>query len=421
MASHSDNGRHRASGGEWTVPLGDARVNEADLEAVCDVYRSGWLNMGPRTEELEAAFSEYTGSAHSVAVNSCSAALHLACLAAGIGPGDRVIVPSMTFVATVNAIVYCGAEPVFADVVGETEPWLSAERVADAIDDRTRAVLAVCYGGHPGEIAELRELAQRRGIDLLEDAAHGSGAWCDGRHIGTFGRAGAFSFSAAKNVGVGEGGMLVTDDAELADRFRSLRWHGISVSSWGRHRRRAITYDVTELGFNYRLDDPRAALAFARLRRLEDEMRKRAEIDAAYRIDLEGLDGIKATAPAPEGSRSGHLMFTTVLDEGVDRERFRDRLAERGVQTSVHFPPIHRLSLYARDDLDLPRTEAYGRRTVSLPIFTAMEPWQRELVVESIADALPRSSGRPVTRLLARVTARARKPERSAGPHGSDL
>jgi len=421
MASGNQHGRTETTVIGWRVPLGSARVHEEDLESVCEVYRSGWLNMGPRTEELESAFSDYTGAAHCVAVNSGSAALHLACLATGVGAGDRVILPSMTFVATVNAVIYCGGEPVFADIVSETEPWLSPQEAESLIDDRTRAILDVCYGGHPGEIASLRDLAEQRGLTLLEDAAHGCGAWSDGRHMGTFGRAGAFSFSAAKNVGVGEGGMLVTDDPHIAEQCRLLRWHGISRSSWRRHRETVSGYDVTELGFNYRLDDPRAALAVARLGRLEDEVARRAEIDAAYRRDLEALEGIQVTAPAPGGSRSGHLMFTAVLDEHVDRNAFRRRLGEHGVQTSLHFPPAHQLSLYSKAGVSLPRTEAYGRRSVSLPIFAQMEEWQRELVVESIADALPRSSGRPVTRLLARASARARKPERSAGAQGSDL
>jgi dTDP-4-amino-4,6-dideoxygalactose transaminase len=373
---------------DWKVPLGDARVLPEDLESVIDVYLSGWLSMGPRTQELEAAFADYTGAAHCVAVSSGSAALHLACLGADLGPGDRVILPSITFVATANAIAYCGAEPVFADIVSESEPWLSPQAAEAAVDDRTRAIMAVCYGGHPGEIVRLRELADARGLTLLEDAAHGAGCWAGERHAGTIGRAGAFSFSAAKSVGVGEGGMLATDDAELAERVGTLRWHGVSRSSWSRHNDPVGDYDVAELGFNYRLDDPRAALALARLRRLEAEVERRTEIDAAYRRDLGELDGLEVTAPAPSGSRSGQMMFTVVLGEEIDRDGFRRALAARGVQTSVHFPPLHRLSLYSSSGAELPRSEAFGRRTVSLPMFAQMEEWQRQLVIDSVAEAL---------------------------------
>ncbi len=380
---------------DWRVPLGSAKVPDEDLESVRAVYHSGWLNMGPRTAELEAEFAEYTGVDHGVAVSSCSAALHLACLAVGIEPGDRVVLPSMTFVATANAVAYCGGEPVFADIAGETEPWLSAEAAEAAIDDRTRAIFAVCYGGHPGEIEALRDLADRRGLTLLEDAAHGCGSLHRGQHMGTFGRVGAFSFSAAKNIGIGEGGMAVTDDPELAERMERLRWHGISSSSWSRHRSAGGGYDVAELGFNYRIDDPRSALALVHLRRLEAETATRAKIDAAYRRDLEALEGIEATPPAGPESRSSHLLFTVALDEGIDRDEFRALLADRGIQTSVHFRPIHQLTLYSQPELELPHTESYGRRCVSLPIWPRMEEWQRELVIESIADVLPLAAREP--------------------------
>jgi dTDP-4-amino-4,6-dideoxygalactose transaminase len=378
---------------DWRVPLGNAQVPDKDLESVRETYHSGWLNMGPRTQELEAEFAEYTGAAHCLAVNSCSAALHLACIAVGVEPGDRVVMPAMTFVATPNAVAYCGGEPVFADIAGIHEPWLSAEAAAAAIDDRTRAIFAVCYGGHSGEIAELRDLAERRGVALLEDAAHGCGSRLGGRHLGTFGKVGAFSFSAAKNIGVGEGGMVVTDDPDLAERMERLRWHGISSDAWSRHRSASPGYDVAEIGFNYRIDDPRSALALVHLRRLDAETEIRAEIDAGYRRDLAELEGIEPTSPAGPDSRHSHLLFTAVLGEEIDRDRFRLLLAERGVQTSVHFRPLHRLTLYDQPELELSRTENYGRRCVSLPIFPRMEEWQRELVMSSIAEVLPLAQG----------------------------
>ena len=190
---------------DWTVPLADVVVPEEDIAVVADVYRSGWLSMGPRTEELERALAEYTGARHALAVTNGTAALHLICLAAGLGPGDEVIAPSLTFVASVNAIAYTGAAPVFADIAALEEPWTPAAAVEAAITPRTKAIMAVAYGGHPGEIAELRALADAHGLTLLEDAAHAIGAHHAGRHLGTFGAAGAFSFFS--NVeGVASGG-----------------------------------------------------------------------------------------------------------------------------------------------------------------------------------------------------------------------
>ena len=257
----------------WRVPLADVVVTEDDIGVVADVYRSGWLSMGPRTQELEERLAQYVGAEHAVAVSSGTAALHLMCLAVGLSSADEVIVPSMTFVATANAVVYTGARPVFAEVASMTEPWLSARAARAAISDRTRAVMSMSYGGHAGEIAELRELCSQRGLLLLEDAAHGLGSRLDGRHLGTFGLAGAFSFFSNKNLAVGEGGAVVTDDGDLAQRIRLLRSHGMTSLSWDRHEGHATSYDVVALGFNYRIDEPRAALASVRLERLDREKR----------------------------------------------------------------------------------------------------------------------------------------------------
>src|SRR5215217_2008272 len=273
----------------WKVPLADVIVTDGDLAAVTETYRSGWLSMGPRTEEFEARFASYTGARHAFAVTNGTAALHLACLAAGIGPGDEVICPSMTFVASANAIRYCGAKVVFADIAGLTEPWLSAERAAEAITPRTRAIMTVDYAGHAGELTALAELADERGIALLEDAAHAAGSRLDGRHLGTFGRAGAFSFFSNKNLAIGEGGMVVCDDDDVAQRVRLLRSHGMTTMTWDRHRGHASAYDVVDLGFNYRIDEPRAALAAQRLGRLDAENAVRGRLDARYRELLAAL------------------------------------------------------------------------------------------------------------------------------------
>jgi dTDP-4-amino-4,6-dideoxygalactose transaminase len=382
-------GRRNASQ-EWSVPLAPPLIREEELAEVVETYRSGWLSMGPRTAELEAAFREYARVPEAIAVSSCSAALHLACLTAGLGPGDTAILPSLTFAATANAVACTGARPRFADIRDLERPWLSVDAVEEALEPSTKAIINVSYGGHLGETAELAELARSRGLVLLEDAAHGSGSWSDGRHAGTFGLAGALSFSASKNLGIGEGGMLLTSSADVAERARIMRWHGISKSSWDRHRSDKPQYDLDDVGFNYRIDDPRAALARARLRSLDHDNRKRAAIDAAYREALADEEQLTPTAAPPGGERASHCMFTVVLDEGTDRDSFRAHLTERGVQTSLHFPPLHNSGLHCERDMSLPLTEAYARRSVSLPIFAHMEPWQQELVVEATSEGLAR-------------------------------
>jgi len=235
---------------DWRVPLADVALEEADIEAVAETYRSGWLSTGPRTAELEEGFAAYAGSAHAVALSSCTAALHLGCLAAGLQEGDEVVVPSLTFVATVNAIRYCGAVPVFAEIRSLEQPWPGASEIEPLLGPRTRAVMSMAYGGDPGETDLLAELARERGLMLLEDAAHALGAELEGRKLGTFGTFGAFSFFSNKNLPVGEGGMLVSDDEEVARRVRLLRSHGMTSLSWDRHKGHAFGYDVIETGFN---------------------------------------------------------------------------------------------------------------------------------------------------------------------------
>jgi dTDP-4-amino-4,6-dideoxygalactose transaminase len=372
----------------WKVPLADVRVPEEDIEVVAEVYRSGWLSMGPETELLEEALAGYTGARHAVAVSSGTAGLHLICLAAGLGPGDEAIVPSLTFVATVNAIAYTGATPVFADIAGIDSPWLSAAAAEAAIGPRTKAIMAMPYGGHPGEARELAELADARGLLLLEDAAHALGARVNGVHLGTLGAAGAFSFFSNKNLAVGEGGAIVTDDDELAARVRLLRSHGMTSLTWDRHRGHASGYDVTALGFNYRIDEPRAALCRHRLRRLGEDNARRAMLDARYRSALAEVPGVVPLLPPGGDTQPAHHLFAVVLDENVDREAFRAKLEERGVQTSVHYPPVHRFAIYAEGASQLPITDAYARRAVTLPMFAHMTEEQQDRVVDEVTAAL---------------------------------
>ena len=370
----------------WRVPLADVSVTDADIEVVVDALRSGWLSMGPRTQAFEEAFAAYLGADHAVAVSSGTAALHLMYAAAGLGAGDEVVVPSLTFVATVNAVRFTGATPVFADVVSELEPWLDPEAVEEAIGPRTRAIVHMPYGGHPGSLAELERIAERHGLLLLQDAAHAVGARLGDRHLGAVGHAAAFSFFSNKNLAIGEGGMVVTGDEALAARVRLLRSHGMTALSWDRQRGHASGYDVVDMGFNYRIDDPRSALGHHRLGRLDEDNARRAAHDEAYRRALPGSVGC-ALAPAP-GVTAAHHLFTIVVEEGADREELRRRLAEEGVQTSVHYPPVHGFTAFADAAApDLPVTEAYAARAVSLPMFAHMTDAQRDLVVDSVAAA----------------------------------
>lgn len=371
----------------WRVPLADVVVSDDDLAAVADAYRSGWLSQGPRTREFEAAVESYTGSPHAIAVTNCTAALHLIALAADLAPGDEVIVPSLTFVATPNSVAYTGATPVFADLVSPTEPWLDPDSVAERITSRTRAIFCMQYGGHPGESLALRELAHAHGLRLLEDSAHALGTRIEGEHAGTLGFAGAYSFFANKNLAIGEGGMVVCRDDETAERIRLLRSHGMTSLSWQRHQGHATSYDVVALGHNARIDEPRSALGLSRLSRLDDENRRRSALDARYRELLDDAEGITPALVPPPGATLAHHLFTVVLDAALDREAVRGELSAAGVQTSIHYPPAHRFAIYETAGAVLPVTDETARRTLTLPLFAHMTDEQVELVAATLRKA----------------------------------
>jgi dTDP-4-amino-4,6-dideoxygalactose transaminase len=335
--------------------------------------------------QFEADLTSYCGTAHAVAVSSATAALHLICVALGLGPGE-VIVPSLTFAATAAAVLQSGAVPVFADI--GPAPWVTESSVSAALTERTRAVVTVGYGGHPGDIIALRRLTDDTGLALVEDSAHALGAMIGGRQSGTVGDAAAFSFFSNKNLPLGEGGMLITDDEEIASQARLLRSHGISTETWTRHRGDATDYEVLRAGFNYRLDEARATLGQLLLTRLDADNAARAELARGYARALEEIDGVRPAIVEEPGVRCAWHIFPVVLDRRLDRAAFRAQLASAGVQTSVHYPPLHlsrAFAVYARGRL--PATEDYATRSVTLPLFAHMTAHQQARVLEAVASA----------------------------------
>jgi dTDP-4-amino-4,6-dideoxygalactose transaminase len=373
------------------IPLSDLRLEPSDIEAVADVLRSGWLTMGPRIQAFEEAFAEHLSCRHAVAVCNGTAALHLAYVAAGVGPGDEVIVPSFTFAATASAVLYCGGTPVFADIVGPESPVIDPAEVARLITPRTKAVAAVHYAGYPAPVDVLGELCREHGLVLIEDAAHAPSAELGGRKLGTFGLAGAFSFFSNKVLSVGEGGLLATDDDGVAERVRRLRSHGMTSVTWDRHRGHADSYDVIDIGFNYRLDEPRAALALSRLGRLEDDIHRRRELTRAYRRRLHEVSGLSVPFADDDVERSSCYVMPIMLADPTRQPAFRTALRERhGVQTSLLYPAIHEFSAYRErfGQVSLPRTEAAARSEVTIPLFPHMTASQQERVVGAIEQEI---------------------------------
>jgi len=372
-----------------TIPLSDVAVSEEMAAAVGETLRSGWWSMGARVAEFEEAFAELLGSRHAFAVANGTAALHLALLAGGCGPGDEVVVPSLNFVAAANTIVHTGAMPVFCDVKGMHDLNLDSDDVEAAITPATKAIVVLHYGGFACDMGAVLELAERHGLVVIEDAAHAPGSRYDGRMCGTLGAIGCFSFFSNKNLPVGEGGMVVTDDDDIAERLRLLRSHGMTTLTWDRHRGHASTYDVLLQGFNYRLDEVRASMGLVQLRRLEQENAARQKIVRQYGEALHGVSGL--TMPFRErlgdGDSAHHLAVALVSDPAT-RDRVRLDLADRGVQTSLHYPPIHLFTAY-RDGggRRLPQTEEAASRLITLPLFAHMREEQVSTVIDAVIAA----------------------------------
>lgn len=379
---------------DWLVPLSDVDFGAEEEEAVQQVVKSRWLTMGAVTREFEEEFAAYTGARHAIAVTNATAALHLACVAAGLGPGDEAVLPSLTFVATANAVRYTGAVPVFADIEGENNLNISVQEIEDCITPRTRAILVMHYGGYACDMPAILALAERHGLMVIEDAAHALGSELNGRMLGTWGTVGCFSFFSNKNMTTGEGGMLVTNDDRLADRLRLLRSHGMTSLTWDRHKGHAWSYDVVDLGYNYRMDEIRSALGRVQLRKLAHNNRLRREKTALYRHLLEEQCP-ETLVPFDNhpGVSACHLM-PILLPDDASREEFMRSMKERGIQTSIHYPPVHLFSAYRGVPLPVPQslafTEIMAAREVSLPLYPALSEASIRLVVEAVQSSLVR-------------------------------
>ena len=310
---------------DWRVPLADLDYDQHEEEAVVRVLRSKWITMGAITQEFEAQFSKMVGARYAIAVSNATEALHLACLALGIGPGDEVIAPSLSFVATSNAILYTGADVRFADVIGTKELTIDPDGIAKHISPKTKAIIVMHYGGFPCRMKEILALAERFNLVVIEDAAHAPGASLDGIAMGTWGTIGCFSFFSNKNLATGEGGMLVTDRDDVAEKVRLLRSHGMTSLSYDRHRGHAHSYDVIDLGFNYRIDEIRSALGLEQLKKLAANNHRRKICTERY---WHKLNSSRVGLPFNDvaGSPSYHLL-PIMLPDGVEQRSINKCIA----------------------------------------------------------------------------------------------
>jgi dTDP-4-amino-4,6-dideoxygalactose transaminase len=373
------------------IPLSDIAVDEEILAAAEEALASGWWSMGPRVARFESEFASFCGTDHAVAVSSGTAALHLALLAAGCGGDTEIVLPSLNFVAAANVVVHAGGTPVFCDVCGPEDLSIDPASLERAITPRTRAVIVLHYAGFPCDMESIMEIAARRELVVIEDAAHSPGATWRGKACGAIGDAGCFSFFANKNLPVGEGGMIVTDDVEIAQRLRLLRSHGMTTTTWDRERGHAHSYDVATPGFNYRMDEAHAAVGSVQLGRIAEANAARARLAGLYRESLGQVAGLTIPFADRGGDEShAHHLAVVVLPRGASRDAIREELRSKGIETSVHYPPIHHFSYYADHfpARSLVNTDDIALRILTLPLFAHMSESDVELVSDALAAAI---------------------------------
>ena len=377
----------------WKARLSELEFDERELEGVLEALASRWITAGARTQAFEQAFAGVAGTSEAVAVSHPTAALFLALKALGIGPGDEVLCPSMTFVATAAAVIHCGARPVLADICSLENPTMDPLDAESKITPRTKAILPVHYAGIPADMDRLCLLAHSRGLLLVEDVAHAPGARFGGRACGSFGDAGCFSFFGNKNLTTAEGGMISTNDADLARKLRLLRSHGMTVTSWDRDNGRPAQYDVLEFGFNFRFDDIRAALGLAQLRKLEEFNERRAALVRRYneRFAQAGVDVVLPFASVDPLKDPVHHIYPVLFCSTEERDSAAEFLKSEGIQTSIHYTPIHQFSAHRNlyPSIHLPVTEAFAARELTLPLYPSLTESQVDMIVEMVAQRKP--------------------------------
>ena len=430
---------------KWKVPFFDLDLGEEEYSTLKKVLDSRWLTMGPVTRDFESAFAEYLGVEHAIAVSSGTAAMHLAHHAVGLGQGDTAVCPSLTFVATANAISYTGATPIFADINSLDDPTISPEDIESRIHERTKVIVAVHYAGFPCDMDRIMDIANKHNLYVVEDAAHAIGATYSSRldavdrsplsvhsksaneatrtadtgqqttenthhpgprplsadprrptpdrrplKAGSIGDLGCFSFFSNKNMTTAEGGMVVTNRQDLAEKVRTARSHGMTTLTWDRYKGQAVSYDVVGPGFNYRMDEMRAGLGLVQLGKLDSNNQQRGALWSQYREKLKDIEEIEVPFSNFSGTSSCHI-FPILVSDRVDRDGLMQYLREKGIQTSIHYPPIHLFTYYQAQgtaETPLPLTEEVGKREVTLPLFPTMKERQVEYVVDTIKDYL---------------------------------
>lgn len=369
----------------YKIPLFDLNFDGQEEKAVLKVLHSKWISMGSNVKSFENDFRETLKIKYAVAVSSCTAALHMALRILDVKIDDEIIVPSLTFVATVNSILYVGAKPVFADITSLNDFSIDPEDIEDKITSKTKAIIVMHYGGFACNMDKIMHIAHKYNVAVIEDAAHAPGAEFKGEKLGTIGDIGCFSFFSNKNITSAEGGMLVTHNESYYNQALLLRAHGMTTLSYDRAKGHATAYDVIQLGYNYRMDDIRGAIALVQLKKLENDLIKREELRKRYIERLRNTDHL-IVPYLHFPYRSSNYIFPVLLKNGnsKSRDKIRNQLALAGIETSVHYPAVHRFSIYNNSRKNLPKTEYVADNEITLPLYYNLEIEQIDFIVTKL-------------------------------------
>lgn len=369
----------------YKIPLFNLNFDGKEAQAAYDTIQSGWISTGPKCAELEQMFIDMFHVNNAVSMSNCTDALYLCCLVCGVGAGDEVLCPSLTFAASANCIRYAGATPVFCDIVGPDHINIDPAEIEKKITKKTKAILVVHMAGFPCKMDEIMAIAKKHNLKVIEDACHGPLSECKGKILGTIGDCAAFSFFSNKNISTGEGGMFISNNKELADKARLLRSHGMTTMSYQRAGGHATAYDIVELGYNFRLDDIHAAIAIEQLKKLPSDLETRLAVRARYVERLSKIENI--VVPFADNSEfvSNYIM-PIVLMKGTseDRDRIREAIHAEGIQTSIHYPAIHRFSIYKEYGAVLPKTEYVTDHEITLPMYAALTLEQVDFICDTV-------------------------------------
>lgn len=373
----------------YKIPLFDLNFDGQEEQAVLDTLRSKWISTGPKTAEFENMFSSMLGVNYSVALSNCTVALHLGLLLCDIKEGDEVICPSLTFVATVNAIRYVKAIPVFADIKSYEDLTIDPVDIEKKITPNTKAIVVMHYGGYACNMDSIMNLAVKYKLKVIEDACHGPFSEYHGKKLGSIGDVGCFSFFSNKNISTGEGGMVVTNNQDYFEKAKLLRSHGMTSLSYERAKGHTTSYDVIDLGYNYRMDDIRSSIGIVQLNKIMDDLNKRIEIRKVYINELSKIPGI--IIPFKDYNEfSSNYIFPIVLKDSTfdQRDLIRNKLAEKGIQTSVHYPAVHRFSIYKNFYDKLPKTEYVADNLITLPMYSNLSCDAIMYISESLNEVI---------------------------------